>query len=64
MKYFSVLVDEYYLKFLMKYKGMFRFKKLVEMFRQNEVKVVKYWKECLKRKVLIQWKDNVKEIQL
>lgn len=64
MKHLSALAERHYLKSLMKYKGMLRFKKLVEMSRQNEVKAVKHWKECVKRKALIQWKDNVKEIQL
>ena len=60
----SSLADEHYRKSLMKYKGMLRFKKLVEMTRQNEVKAMKHWRECLKRKALKQWKENVSEIQL
>lgn len=63
MKTLSAMADKHYLKSLMKYKGMIRFKKLVEKSRQNEVKAVKHWRDCLKRKLLRQWKENVREIQ-
>ncbi|XP_061176057.1 coiled-coil domain-containing protein 191-like [Saccostrea echinata] len=62
MKRLSAMADEHYLKSLLKYKGMLRFKKLVEKARQDEVRAVKHWRECLKRKVLRQWRDNVEEI--
>ncbi|KAK3107858.1 hypothetical protein FSP39_023636 [Pinctada imbricata] len=60
----TIMADAHYLRSLLKYKGMVRFKTLVEMSRQYEVKADRHYKLRLKRSVFREWHQNVQDIIL